>query len=200
MTDHRNNTRSMLVASLAVFALFTGAAHGQRAEETARQQIRLKGYGMFSYVRPDYGFDQKNLGGTAGFDLDGFRLLPHTDFGVDARYTFSTGNVSNQFYYGGGPRVSLNTARFKPYVDFLFGRGRSTLNHSGEPNYTHDDTGAVSYGGGFDYKLDRYWSVRGDMQRAHWRFSINQPVFYPVAISVGASYQIHFRSRTGPGL
>lgn len=194
------STRGVLAAGLAACALFAGSAHGQRSEGTARQRIRLKGYGMFSYVRPDYGFDKKNLGGTVGADIDGFRFLPHLDLGMDVRYTFSTGNVSNEFYYGGGPRVSLNVTRFRPYADFLFGRGRSTFNHSGDPTYTHDDTGAISYGGGFDYKLDRFWSLRADLQREHWRFSINQPIFYPVAISVGATYQIHFRSRTGPDL
>lgn len=193
-------TRSLLMLSMATPALLAGMAHAQRSQETARQRIRLRAYGMFSYVNPDFQGDTRSTGATLGGDVDGFRLLPRTELGLDARYTFSSGNLSNQYYFGGGPRLSLNVGRFKPYGDFLFGHGKSIFNNPGDPTYTHDETGALTYGGGFDYQITRSWAVRADVQHERWRFSANTPYFYPVAVSVGASYQFHFRGRTGPNL
>lgn len=197
-SHHRNFFRGLALCSLALPALLGGTAHGQHADETARQRIRLRAYGMYSYVNPDSRGDTKAQGATIGGDIDGFRLLPHTELGMDARYTFSSATASNQFYFGGGPRLSLELGRFKPYGDFLFGHGSSNFKNSNDPTYTEDKTGAIAYGGGFDYQLTRTWAIRADVQRQRWRFSQNTPYFYPTAISVGASYQFHFRSRTGP--
>lgn len=205
MADHvrrlyRNITRSLPLLSLTLAPLLCSTAHSQRADETARQRIRLKAYGMFSYVRPDYGGDTKNTGGTIGGDIDGFRLLPRTELGLDTRFTYTTGTVSNQRYFGGGPRLSLDLGSFKPYGDFLLGQGTSFLNHSSDPSYTRDVSAVIAYGGGFDYKLTQSWSVRADVQRQRWRFSVTQPYFYPTVVSAGASYQFHFHGRTGPNL
>ena len=199
-TLFRSMLRSVSLCSLALPAMLGGTAHGQHSQETARQRIRLRAYGLFSYVDPDFQGDKRNLGATFGGDIDALRLLPHTDLGLDVRYSFSSGNVLNQRFFGGGPRLSLDVGRFKPYVDFILGEGEGTFNMSTEPTYTHDKTGSPTYGGGFDYQLTRSWAIRADIQRERWRFTVKQPYFYPVAASVGASYQFHFHSRTGPGL
>ena len=196
----RNILRTLLLIGVALPALAGSTALGQHAEETARQLIRLRAYGMFSYVNPDFDGDTKNAGGTVGADIDGFRLLRRTELGMDARYTFSRGTASNQYYFGGGPRLTIDLGAFKPYGDFLFGHGKDTFNHPVDPTYTQDVTGAIAYGGGLDYQISRSFAIRADVQRQRWRFSIHQPYFYPVAASVGVVYQLHFRSRTGPDL
>ncbi len=181
----------MLLGSLAP------SAHSQ-ATQTADQRIRIKAFAMASYVRPDYGGALKNGGGTVGTDIDGFRLLPHTDIGMDIRYTASEGRVSNQYLFAGGPHISFNAYRFRPYVDYLIGVGDAHFNQSPDPAYTYDETRTRGYGAGFDYGITRFWSVRADAQRQRWRFSVRAPPFNPVEISVGAAYQLHFRSRYGP--
>jgi hypothetical protein len=197
---HWKALRSKLLCSLVMPALLTGAAHGQNAQETARQRIRIKAYGMFSYVKPDFQGDSTNKGFTLGGDIDGFRLLPHTEIGLDLRYSASSGPLVNQFYYAGGPRLSFTLGRFTPYVDALIGHGKDTFKHTTDPNYTYDVSPAPTVGGGLDYQLSRSWGIRADVQQERWRFSIHQPNFYPLSASVGATYQFHFHSRTGPNL
>ena len=196
----RNSLRGLFLCSLAVPGLLGGTAHGQNAEGTALQRIRLKGYGMYSEVHPDFLGSPRNKGFTAGGDIDGFRLLPHTEIGMDVRYSYSQGPITNQSYYGGGPRLTLYVGRFKPYVDFLFGQGHGTFNTSTDPTYVRDKSGALAYGGGLEYQVTRSWGVRADLQRQRWRYSIHQPIFYPEAASVGLTYQFRFHSRTGPNL
>ena len=195
----RRNTRLYaLFCSLALPALAGLTAHAQPAEATARQVFRVKAYGMFSYVDPDYGGARRNTGATVGVDIDVFRLLPYTELGLDLRTGASAGPITNQYMYGGGPRFAMNLGRVKPYVDVLFGQGRGTFKTSTESFYTHDNSRTIDYGGGLDYQLSRFWAVRADIQRERWDFSVHQPVFSPTAASVGVSYQVHFRSRTGP--
>ena len=197
---HCRYLRSLVLLSVTAPALMSGVAHAQHADETARQMIRLKAYGMYSSVNTNFQGDSRNNGVTIGGDIDGFRLLPRTEIGMDVRYTFSRGLITNQYYYGGGPRLTVAVGPFKPYVDFLFGHGSGVFNRTTDPTYTRDSTGAPTYGGGLEYQLTRSWGVRADVQRQIWRFSSNQPYFYPVAASVGLSYQFRFHGRTGPNL
>jgi hypothetical protein len=199
-SHHRKAFRSVLLCSLLMPALMIGTAHGQNAEETARQRVRIKAYGMFSYINPDFLNDSRNKGFTLGGDIDGFRLLPHTEIGLDLRYSFSTGSQVNQVYYAGGPRLSFTIGRFTPYVDALLGHGKDTFRNPSDTNYKYDVSPAPTVGGGLDYRLNRSWAIRADIQQERWRFSIHQPMFYPLSASVGATYQFHFHSRTGPNL
>ena len=194
----RNLFRSLWLLSLAAPVLPGAAAHGQHADETARQSLRLKAYGMFSYVNPDFQGSNHNNGVTIGGDIDGFRLVPHTELGMDVRYTASRGTLTNQYYYGGGPRLTVDVGPFKPYVDFLFGHGKGVFNNSSDPTYTSDVTGAMTYGGGLEYQVSPSWGIRADVQRQRWQFSVRQAPFYPVATSVGLTYRFRFHGRTGP--
>ena len=169
-----------------------------QATQTADQRIRLTAFSLGSYVRPDYGASQTNAGVTFGGEVDGFRLLPHTDIGMDIRYTASHGSISNQSVFAGGPRISLSAFRFQPYLDYLVGLGHSDFNNPSDPNYTSDRTRTRGYGLGFDYRVTRFWSLRADAQRQRWRFSVHTAPFYPEEISVGLAYQVHFHSRYGP--
>ena len=85
-------------------------------------------------------------------------------------------------------------------------RGQGAPAVPGRPRLAHRRqdlparTGALTYGGGLDYQLTRTWALRADVQRERWRFSQNSPYLYPVALSIGASYQFRFHGRSGPGL
>ncbi len=180
-----------------LLSMFAPLAQSQ-ATQTSDQRVRLQTFALMSYVRPEYGGARKNTGGTVGGEIDGFRLLPHTDIGMDIRYTSSNGPVSSQRLFAGGPRVSFDAFRVRPYVDYLIGYGHSNFNVVADPTYTFDRTRTRGYGGGFDVRVTRYWSLRADAQRQRWRFSVHAPPFNPVEISIGGAYQVHFRSRRGP--
>ena len=189
-----------LLRSLAIVVASTVSAlpiHAQ-AVPAAQQRLHLQAYGMASYVNPDFNGTTKNAGGTLGVDVDGVRVLRHTSLGLDVRYTGSRGTVTNQTLLSGGPRLSYNAFRFQPYIDYEFGYGSGTFNQSIDPTYVMDVTSVHSYGGGFDYMLTRYWGVRADVLQQRWRYSHLAPYFHPMAVSVGVSYQVHLRSRTGP--
>ena len=172
-------------------------AHAQAAP-TAEQALRIKVYGMVSYVRPDFDGAKKNIGGTIGGDLDGLHLLPHTDVGLDVRYVGSGGRVSNQYVFSGGPRVTYNLFRVRPYADFLLGHGIVRFNQAPSSLYTQDDSAVYSLGGGVDWMLSRSWGLRADIQRQRWKISQDLPSFHPLQVSIGATYQFHFRNTHGP--
>lgn len=100
--------------------------------------------------------------------------------------------------YSIGPRVLYNLGRIQPYGDLLIGRGSINYNQPPDPNFTHDTTYPVTYGGGVDIALDRAWAIRADVQRSRWNLDSRAPTNNPYSISVGARYQFHFRNHYGP--
>ena len=199
MKPYRSLVTSPIILAFAI--LLCSGSHPVRAQATqaADQRIRLTAFALASYVRTNYNGSSPNKGFTLGGEIDGFRFLPHTDLGMDIRYTASRGDVSNQFLFEGGPRVSFNAYRLRPYAAYLVGLGRSNFTGTAsDPTYTFDKTRTRGYDAGFDMRVSRFWSLRADAQRQRWRFSVHVPPFYPVEVSVGAAYQVHFRSRHGP--
>ncbi len=180
------------------------AATAQRTQSTASKAVQLQAFGMFSYVRPAFIHDNRpNWGGGAGADLN-FHQIGYTRLrpGVEVRATGSSGPTSNQYTYGGGPRLVLDLGRFQPYGDLLFNYGSIDFNHPPDPNYTHDMTDVLSYGGGVDIVLDRAgsssWAVRADVQSQQWKLGHISPEFQPLAVSVGVRYEFHFRDKYSP--
>ncbi len=190
------------IPTILVWAVLSGSIaphiHAQ-ASQTADQRLRVTTFALGSYVRTNYTGPNPNQGITFGGEIDGFRLLPHTDIGLDVRETISHGDVSNQSLFEGGPRVSFNAYRLRPYVAYFVGLGRSQFKDTTTyPDYTKDETRTRGYDAGFDLRVTQYWSVRADAQRQRWRFSVRVPPFYPVEASVGVSYRLHIRGRHGP--
>ena len=164
----------------------------------ADEIVRLKAYAAFSDVHPNYGPDNRNLGVTLGLNLDGYRVISYVDVGLDTRVLASSGNFLNEYLFSGGPRVSYTRFRLRPYGDFLVGVGKGVFHQPPSPTYTSDTSTVTEYGGGLDYGLTRYFSVRGDVQRQRWSFTKDAPYFYPYQFGVGVVYQLHLPSRTGP--
>jgi hypothetical protein len=175
-------------------------ATAQRTQSTASKAVQLQAFGMFSYVRPAFIHDNRpNWGGAAGADVN-FHQIGYTRLrpGVEMRATGSGGPTSNQYTYGGGPRLVMDLGRFQPYGDFLFNYGSIDFNHPPDPNYTYDATDVLSYGGGVDFVLDHSWAVRADVQSQQWKLGHISPEFQPLAVSVGVRYEFHFRNKYSP--
>ncbi len=180
---------ALLTCSLA-------AAHAQ-STQTAQQSLRLHVYGMFSYSRSDFRSGGGGGGATVGTNIDGFRVLPFTEIGLDLRAATARAYDIHESTVAGGPRVSYTRYRLQPYAEYMLGIGRGTFPHS-TPDYPRDYTAIRDYGGGFDYQVARNFSLRADVQRQRWRFSYTQPYFHPVQASFGINYRVHLPSRTGP--
>lgn len=171
--------------------------HAQ-ATASADQRIHLHVYGLASYVQPDFFGSPDALGVAVGANVDGIHLLPYLELGLDLRGETSRSNQIHESALTGGPRLSYTRYRLQPYVDYMLGVGRGSFPLATDPSYTHDYTAVRDFGGGVDYLLTRNFSLRADAQSQRWRFTHAQPYFHPVQASVGISYRLHFRSRTGP--
>jgi hypothetical protein len=184
--------------SALLLAMVTAAASAQ-ANPTVSQALRLQGFGVFSYGQPrfDYGLGAgTNYGFSVGADLD---VNLHTWFmpGLEIRGTRSTGDVQNQFTYGGGPRIIFPLRRIQPYADFLISGGKIEFNQPYDPLYQANRSTVYSYGGGTDLVLTRGWAVKLDVQSQRWRLTHEAAPFHPLAVSVGVRYEVHNR-RYGP--
>lgn len=188
----------LLSSSAAVLlGLASHPLHAQ-AMQTAQQRVRIDFYGMLSYVRPDFLGTPRAVGVTAGGSVNGIRVLPYTDLGLEVRGVTSHSDVLNESSLAGGPRVSFSRYRLLPYAEYMFGIGRGSFNNPTYPDYMRDYTAIRSYGGGVDYRLTRDFGLQADVQRQRWRFSYLSPYFHPMQVSVGVRYRLHLRSRTGP--
>ncbi len=186
-----------LLPAAVLLSLTVLPAHAQ-AVQTADQRVRIGFYGMLSYVHPDFLNSPNAIGVTAGVNVDGIRVLPYTDIGLDLRGANSHSNSINESSLSGGPRLSYSRYRLQPHAEYMFGLGRGGFNNSTDPDYQRDYTAIRSYGGGFDYQVSRNFGLRADVQRQRWRFTYMAPYFHPVNASIGISYRLHLHSRTGP--
>ncbi len=168
---------------------------------TAHQTLRLQTYALASTVQPAFGVNQRNFGVTAGVDVGTFRISPRIDPSLDLRLLASHGNVSNQFFYGGGPRVMVDLGRYKPYGEFLIGDGIIHFPNTRDPNYTHDNSLVTAFGGGLDVSVHRDFAVRAEALTQSWKLGSTNQAFHPLAVSVGIRYQVHLgRGKDGPDL
>ena len=191
------NTRTLTLATAAL-SLAGSLQAGAQATQAADQRLRISFYGLFGYTRPDFLGSPNGAGFALGANIDGFRVLPYTEVGLDMRGATSHSDVLNESSLAGGPRISYSRYRFQPYAEYLFGLGRGSFNHNSDPDYQRDYTAIRSYGGGFDYRISRDFGLRADIQRQRWRFTYTAPYFHPVQASIGISYHLHLHSRTGP--
>ena len=169
-----------------------------QSRQTADQRLWIRPFATYTYERTRDELDKRGSGVTLGVDVDGFHVLPRTLIGLDVRFAASHASFANQHTFGGGPRLSLDFGRFKPYGFAIISSGVETFNHPDNPNYLHDESMVYGAGGGFDERLTHYVSVRAEAEEERWRFSHASAAFYPFKASIGVSYQLHFRGRTGP--
>lgn len=192
--------RVFAIGSFAACMLLTSGtiSASAQAAQTASQRIHLESYALASYVQPAYGGSPAAAALTAGLNVDLIPLPSYLELTLDVRGTAARSTQINEASLGFGPRLSYRRFWVQPYAEYLFGVGRGTFNTSTNPDYQRDYSAVRSYGAGMDVRTSRYVTVRVDAQTQRWRFTHLAPYFHPQQVSVGVSYHLHIRSRTGP--
>jgi hypothetical protein len=126
--------------------------------------------------------DRKILGISAWVDTDTIRRLGFE--GEMRRLEYQqTANVHAETYLTGA-RYHFNLGRTQPYLKALGGIGHFTFPY----NYAKGSYFVVAGGGGLDYRLNRRWTVRADLEYQEW------PQFtFGAMNSLGASVGIRCR-------
>ena len=118
----------------------------------------------------------RNLGITAGIDI-GFRpffgLLPS----IEGRGTYpvDNGSIAGEEHAEGGLRVQKRYGRFRPYADFLFGRGELNYQNGGLAvpmqafRYVQTTSNVISPGLGVEADLSPHLAILFDGQYQIWQ-------------------------------
>jgi Outer membrane protein beta-barrel domain len=180
------------LSALIMAMVIAPAVQGQ-ASYTASQPLRLQGFATFSYVNPAFEYsragDGNNFGITLGGDLD-VNIPTWFKPGLDVRATRATGDQTDQYTYGGGPRVIFPLSHVQPYVDFLISGGKINIKNSNDPDYRKNRSTVYSFGGGADLLLTHQLAIKVDVQSQRWRLTSKGEPFYPLLVSVGLRYEI----------
>jgi hypothetical protein len=192
-------TLAVLLASIS----WPHAATAQDTHATASQPLQLSVFGAASGVFTGLG-GGKNFGITAGGDLGlpSWRGMRPT---IELRGTYPTdhGLVDSQKSILAGLKVEfLLHHRFRPYGDFLFGRGQMDYESYGYvyQNYLYALTTTYidSPGAGFDYQLNRSLALKVDGQFQRWAAAPTPSgIIYSKVGSVGLVYYPNFNRRHG---
>jgi hypothetical protein len=199
MTVIQSRLRAALASVVATLFLLP-AVQAQAHKETAIQAMRLQVYGVGSYVHPQYGPVQTaagfGVGGAVGFTLHHVHRIEPA---LDARYMYATNSYLTQDFMGGGLRVTYHAGHFHPFGDVMFGVGNINFKQPSLafPNYKHDDSNILMFGGGLDYDITQGFALRGEFQQQKWQLAVGNVPFYPTSASLGLRYQFHFRNMHG---
>ncbi len=107
---------------------------------------------------------QSYKGWNGSFEALPFVRYPHLGLVVDASGFYRAGGVK-QYNFVGGPRLSTNIGKWRPFIDAMAGIRR--VNSSG---FTYSPL-VIDVGGGIDYKLffkNFSWRVQGDYMHTHY--------------------------------
>jgi hypothetical protein len=191
-------SRSLGFAALLAGALLPNVSQSQVVPAIKGGGSQINVYGMYSLVNPNntatlnypqgtkYPSSFQNAGnwnqaGSVGADFRLGRFI----FGqpaLGARLTFSGGTFAKQKTYMFGPELHYVFGKFRPYGDFLLGKGDITYS-----NNFKDDSVVYQLGGGVDYRINRRFSVRMiDFQYQFWNLSTHN---YPAGLAPGQPAQ-----------
>jgi hypothetical protein len=197
----------IFLALAVLLATISGAPTmlAQDSHPTASRELQLSAFAAASGV--DTGLaGGKNLSITAGGDLGlpPWRGVRPT---IEVRGTYPTdrGTVDSQKSILAGLKVEfLLHHRFRPYGDFLFGRGQINYQtNGGLPGYLFDNqvyslttTYIDSPGGGFDYQLTNRFAIKVDGQYQRWAAAPTPSgIIYSTVGSAGLVYYFNFDRR-----
>lgn len=194
--------RTLFLTPFFAATTLAGTAHAQQALPTATRPLQLSAFGGLAGV--DTGLSGgKNLSFVAGADL-GFppihRVRPV--FEIRGIHFMDGGSIDSQksAYFGGRADFLLNH-RLRPYGDFLFGRGQMNYESGGyvfgNSVYIETTTNVYSPGAGFDYDLDRHFSLKVDAQFQHWGYApTSSGGIWSKVGTVGVVYRFNFGPRS----
>jgi hypothetical protein len=146
---------------LAVCLARSCPAHAQVVPAADRGGFTVSAGAMGSGFYVQYG-ERKMLGITGFVDADTRRGI-----GVEAEGRWlefhQTANVHAETY-SIGPRYHMNFGRFQPYVKGLVGFGDFNFPY----NYGHGSYLVISPGAGVDYRINRRFHWRADLEYQIW--------------------------------
>ncbi len=172
------------------------ALHAQTGA-TAVQQLQISAFGAGTGTWTNLAGGH-NLSVTAGGDvafLTFRRLRPVIE--VRGTYPVHGGTVDSQKDVLGGLRVEREIGVFRPYVNFLVGRGAIDFQDGGFRNgpfiYLRTISTVYSPGLGVEYDVSHHWSAMADFQYQHWdTAAVSSGMINPRVLSVGAVYRFDF--------
>ena len=140
----------------------------------------------------------RNIGITAGGDvafLSFHRIRPVAE--VRGTYAIHDGTVDAQKNALGGIRLEHQIGPFRPYVDFLAGRGAIDFKNGGYLNdgylYIRTVSWVYSPGLGVEYDITPHWSAKADFQYQRWDTpAVPSGVINPRVLTAGAVYRFDF--------
>ncbi len=119
-----------LLLSCALFCLPAPSAMAQSLPTASRGVVPSAFFGINGTYTGLYG--GRNLGITAGVDL-GFKpffgILPSLE--LRGTYPVHNGSIVGEEHVEGGVRLQKRYRQFRPYVDFLYGRGELNYQNGG---------------------------------------------------------------------
>jgi len=182
--------------TLLCFALVACSLVHAQAIPAATRPFTFSAFGAATgtYTGLDGG---KNLGITAGGDMS-FKPyhLFYPSIEVRGTYPVDDGNVDAQKNILFGLKVERYYNRFRPYVDFLYGRAKVDYENGGYPNpagsllYINSISNVYSFGGGLDYTLTDHFALKIDGQFQHYDVPVTTSgTIYSKPISIGVVYR-----------
>ena len=191
-----------LALPLAIMS-WAHAASAQYTMPTASRTLQLSAFGAATGVLTGLG-GGKNFGITAGGDL-GLPPWHGVRPTIEVRGEFPTdhGLVDSQKSVLAGLKVDfLLNHRFRPYGNFLFGRGQMDYGNFGyvygNNIYALTTTYIDSPGGGIDYQMTEHYAIRLDAQYQRWADAPTPSGhIWSTSASAGLTYYFTFDRHSG---
>ncbi len=188
MRNSLNRWTSKTAILLGVI-LATPAIVSAQANVAAQRGAEITPFVQTSLISPDWG-QTRNIGYTVGVDYT--RLLPTLiQPSLELRYISANGLNVGEHSFTGGFKLGMTFRGIHPYATLLAGTGGITFTHP-QPGYPSDSSFIYSLGAGAEFNVMQNWKVRADFLQQNWNLD---PVrLTPIAMSVGLSYRIPFRT------
>ena len=198
---------------MAAAALVASRPLGAQATATASRSFEPSAF--FGITGTYTGLEgSRNLGITAGVDL-GFHPYFGLEPSVEVRGTYpaDSGAVVGEESVLAGLRVQKRYGRFRPYADFLVGRGQLNYQNGGYPvpsqnfEYLQSTTNVFSPGIGVEVDVTPHFSLLLDGQYQRWAVPFTPGVIPGPAAShiwstpgtIGVSYRFGWLVHGHPG-
>jgi hypothetical protein len=165
----------------------------------ATQQLQVSAFSAATPISTGLG-QGNNLTVTAGADIAfvGLRRIP-TVIEIRGAYPIAAGNVDKMKSFIAGPVIEYTVGRFRPYADFLIGKG--AINYLdggyvfGSKKYISSSTVVYSPGVGLDYRITHHFAMKADLQYQHWDVPVAASGHInPTVVSLGGKYMFDFNA------
>lgn len=195
----RSPVSVLRAATLLLFALVSVSSARAQASPTATQGLQLSVFAGATGTETGL-LQGRNLGITAGVDLGFGRFFGlHPAAEIRGTYPIDSGDIVGEQNVLGGLRLDKAYGRFRPYGDFLYGRGElnyqgiGVLNPSGTLFYLQSFSNVMSPGAGVDIDLTPHFAVKADAQFQHYKVPVTTSgTLWSTAVTVGVVYRLDF--------